>query len=141
MMLSTAIFRAVFEDRDAHGLHALAGAYLCASGATAIAQALEDLLEHADDGKRGYRDDLEMAFGRNIIGGTVETVCDDWADVLSLGVRNTSLNTDLGVLVLHVLVRADYLMASKPAADAVAMAGLKANVADQLDMMVQGPVH
>lgn len=113
-MLSTQILKTILADTRAHELHVLIGRYLCAAGADGINSALDALIEAGDAGAVGYQFDLEMAFGRNVVASTIDTVCEEWSELLDLGVRTTDLETDTGALCMHVLVRAGYMLSGLP---------------------------
>lgn len=137
-MLATQVLKTILDDSKAHHLHVLIGSYLCAAGAQAIHAALDELIGAGDEGVVGYQFNLEMAFGRNVVASTIDTVCEDWADMLDQGVRTTDLETDMGAVCLHVIVRADYLLSGLRDLPAETVMDMRRAVAEHCAAVVRG---
>lgn len=131
MLMITQVLKAILEDEKAVRLHVLVGEYLCASGPAAVFKALDSLIGESDEGSVGYREDLESAFGKHIVAATVDTVGEEWLELLGERVRTSDLDSEIGAVCLQTIVRADYMLSGMTHLPSASRAGIMGAVAEQ----------
>ena len=137
MLTIARVLKTILEDQEVQFLHPLVLRYLCAARPNDLFTAVEELIEKSNAQRSGYCADLEMAFGRYVVAATIDTVCEDWAEVLDLSARTTGLDSDAGEMCLGVLVRAEFMLAGLAHLPVESLQQMRKAVAEQCHSLLE----
>lgn len=75
-----------------------------------------------------HGDTINQAFATAVVAATLDTVCEDWCELLEQGVRTTELDSVVGLCCLQLIIRADMLIED--------MADVREGIAEPLKVAV-----